>query len=1138
MLIQSLNGVWEARNIKNDYWLDAKVPGTILGMLVENNVADDPYYRDNEKKITELFREDYEYRRSFTVDASMLEKRRIELVCKGLDTLASIYINGTLAAKTDNMHRTWRIPVETLLHEGENEVRILFESTLEYISRRTPTPGKEIRYIPAGCREGNQYLRKAHSQFGWDWGPQLPDCGIWRDIQLEAYDVRISRMSVGQNYLEEGIEVVAYVETEGLPFDESGALAGENRYALLASMIGPDGFADSANCMITKDGVYVLKILVKEPRLWWPNGYGAHPLYEITVRLIEENKTFGGADVEQFISHKKLFDENTQDTEGSGWQPAATAFADTLGVVLSEKKSIEQDDSFGVADEDWFSDRASIGGVSGAGTDNSYFERYRNNQPGGSFDFDSDDGLFCISIDDSYGHSSDALDDARFDEEIGMGPFDNMTIGGGLFDDEPPADRPAAARPAPAAREDKNAAIRRYEKAQKSVLRSAAISVHDERSLSVPESVQSLSGQGENGEERELTAAEQMLQRMLVKKHDSARGAAKSAGAASDNYVPVVAEVSKVAHVSIFDSEEDIRKEEEALRAVAYKGGNEHKTAGQIVVSDTDATMWILDMQTKTIGLRSITISQEQDEWGEEFAFCVNGVKIFARGGNYIPQDAIYGWVTQDRIAGLVRDCIRSNFNCIRVWGGGYYPSDEFYDLCDRYGLIVWQDAMFACNIYDVTKEFEESVEAEIRDNARRLHHHACLGLWCGNNEIESAWHHWEGFRNHSSALKQDYTWLFETVLPRILNEESPMTFYWPSSPSSFGGFAYPDDENHGDCHYWDIWHGQKPLSEFLNHYFRFCSEFGFQSYPDMRTLNSFTRENDRNLFSKMMDAHQKDVSGNNKLFYYVSEQFLFPKDYESGVYLSQVMQGLAIKHCVEHMRRNRGRCMGALYWQINDCWPCISWSGIDYFGRWKAMQYMAARFYAPVAGSIQKENRVLSAWLQNETMNPVRYQVTMNLKDMEFNILDSAVSEEIIVDALSAGKLLTRDYTEISAGRSGIMYVEVEFKDMATGAVMVETEPIIPYKSLKLENPEIEVYVSEELDKYVFHLRAKKFAPFVEICLKDTDAVFGDNFFHMSRPEHQVYLYKRSFNSAGVTLEQIREQLVIKSLYDSYSYD
>ena len=241
MIVQSLNGEWQVHNVENEFYLPAQVPGTILGAFIENDVVEDPYYRDNGRKIADLFRENYEYKRTFTVSPEVMSKSNIDLVCFGLDTLTKIFLNGSLVAQTSDMHRTYRLPVRDFLKEGENEICIVFESPFTYIDQYQPEPGREIHYIPCNNVAGNQYLRKAHSMFGWDWAPKIVDCGIWRDIQIEAYDVRITRLSVGQDYLEEGIEVIAYVTVEGLPFNLSNG-APEGRFALYASLTGPDGY--------------------------------------------------------------------------------------------------------------------------------------------------------------------------------------------------------------------------------------------------------------------------------------------------------------------------------------------------------------------------------------------------------------------------------------------------------------------------------------------------------------------------------------------------------------------------------------------------------------------------------------------------------------------------------------------------------------------------------------------------------------------------------------------------------------------------------------------------------------------------------------------------------------------------------
>ena len=232
--------------------------------------------------------------------------------------------------------------------------------------------------------------------------------------------------------------------------------------------------------------------------------------------------------------------------------------------------------------------------------------------------------------------------------------------------------------------------------------------------------------------------------------------------------------------------------------------------------------------------------------------------------------------------------------------------------LRKEYGLIVWQDLMYACNAYDVTDDFAATVRQETLDNVRRLRHHASLGLWCGNNEIESAWHHWGDFQQESAYLRADYIRLFEEILPRTLREADDVTFYWPSSPSSGGCLDDPDSDRRGDVHYWDVWHGRKPFSDYQKYYFRFCSEFGFQSFPCLKTVERFTLEKDRNIFSKVMESHQKNGAANGKILYYLSENFKYPKDFKSLLYVSQILQGMAIKSGVDHWRRNRGRCMGA----------------------------------------------------------------------------------------------------------------------------------------------------------------------------------------------------------------------------------
>lgn len=374
------------------------------------------------------------------------------------------------------------------------------------------------------------------------------------------------------------------------------------------------------------------------------------------------------------------------------------------------------------------------------------------------------------------------------------------------------------------------------------------------------------------------------------------------------------------------------------------------------------------DTRTWRIGLRTMTVSREKDEWGEEFCHVVNGVKVFAMGADYIPEDNILARVTPERTRRLLEDCKAANFNAIRVWGGGYYPDDAFYDICDELGLMVWQDLMYACAFYDLTPDFERSIRVETHQNVARLRHHASLALICGNNEMEmfmagansALINHrtWEFVPTYPHHIT-DYVKMFEYILPAIVKENAPQTYWWPASPSSGGNFDAPNDENRGDNHYWDVWHGEKPFTEYRKFFFRYASEFGFQSFPCLKSVEQFTLPDDRNIFSRVMERHQRNQAANGKILSYLSQTFRYPNSFDDLLYASQLMQAEAIRYGVEHWRRNRGRCMGAIIWQLNDIWPVASWASIDYYGRWKALHYAAKRFFAPVMISAEEEGEL-----------------------------------------------------------------------------------------------------------------------------------------------------------------------------------
>lgn len=569
------------------------------------------------------------------------------------------------------------------------------------------------------------------------------------------------------------------------------------------------------------------------------------------------------------------------------------------------------------------------------------------------------------------------------------------------------------------------------------------------------------------------------------------------------------------------------------------------------------------------IGLRTFTVSRAKDQWGEEFAFMINGVKFFAMGADYIPEDCVYNRITRERMEYLVRSSVKAHYNCLRVWGGGYYPSDEFYDLCDEYGIIVWQDLMYACNVYDVTQEFEDSIAAETIDNVKRLRHHASLGLWCGNNEIESAWAYWGNYQTQSQYLRADYIKQFEYILPKALKKADDQTFFWPSSPSSGGCFDEPGDENRGDTHYWEVWHGQKPFSDYQKYFFRFCSEFGFQSFPSEKTVYSYTEPQDRNIFSPVMESHQKNDAANGKMLYYLAENFRYPKDFESLLYVTQVLQAVAIKSGVEHWRRNRGRCMGTLYWQINDNWPVASWSSIDYYGRWKALHYMACRFYEPVAGSIVRiadtdtaernggeHFSAVAAHVQNETALPVGVTVTMTLKTFDFKVITTA-TQHVVVPAFGVSKALEEDYSSYVQRQPRILitpsakrveddthhyydkkdvFVEAVFT-YEDGRVQIESDTLVPYKHVELPQSSIHAEAAGSADTYTITLQSNVYAPFVEVDFMDADVILSDNIINLTDDKPHVISFetKDVINGSFTDATDIKNRLRIRSLRDTY---
>lgn len=521
------------------------------------------------------------------------------------------------------------------------------------------------------------------------------------------------------------------------------------------------------------------------------------------------------------------------------------------------------------------------------------------------------------------------------------------------------------------------------------------------------------------------------------------------------------------------------------------------------------------DTWKKRIGLRTMTMQRKKDQYGESFAHEVNGKAFFAMGADYIPEEHLLGRRCEEKTRRLLEDCRLANFNVIRIWGGGFYPDDWFFDICDELGLVVWQDFMFACSVYELTPEFEANIRKEFADNIKRLRHHASLGLWCGNNEMEMFVD--ERCWVTKASEVRDYLFMYERIIPEVLGEYDPETFYWPASPSSGGSFDNPNDPDRGDVHYWKVWHGNRPFSEYRKHFFRYASEFGFQALPSKKTIETFTDDpDDWNLFSYIMEKHQRNYGANGKIMNYMQQTYRYPGDFDTVIYASQLLQADAIRYGVEHFRRNRGRCMGAVYWQLNDCWPVISWSSIDYTGRWKALHYYAKRFFAPVMISCQEES-----WLTQEAnMNRQHFQFE---KSIHLNVTNETLGDkEILVKWYvrnAAAEILREEQAMIQVPAQESVWLPkeelpeidvftqyVSFEAWENGKCISEGTVIFSYpKYFRYENPEL----SCKVEGNQITVSSPVYAKSVEILNEQEDLVLSDNYFDLNGDSRTVEILR-----------------------------
>ncbi len=517
------------------------------------------------------------------------------------------------------------------------------------------------------------------------------------------------------------------------------------------------------------------------------------------------------------------------------------------------------------------------------------------------------------------------------------------------------------------------------------------------------------------------------------------------------------------------------------------------------------------------VGLRSIQLHHvaDADGKGEAFYFTLNGEKLFMKGANYIPCDNFLPRVTDSVYRRTIADAAAVNMNMLRVWGGGIYEDDRFYRLCDEYGILIWQDFMFACTMYPGTPEFLESVRQEAIDNVRRLRNHPCIALWCGNNECQDAWLGW-GWKSTAerkdqalaTRLWQEYKDLYFKTLPEVVQEYAPQTQYQPSSP--FATYEGKSEFTRGDTHYWEVWHARKPISEYNKVRARFFSEYGMQSFPELVTVQRFApNPADWDINSDVMMAHQRGGAHANSLIEtYLNTEYGRPKGFDTLLYVGQLMQGDAMKTAVEAHRRDKGYCWGTLLWQVNDCWPVASWSTRDYYGRWKAAHYMMRPAMADILVSpIQKEDGTLSVCIVNDRLTPVSGQLTVEVWTSEARVKSEKLKVKVASNSAADVWQMPTDKLLADAGitaNDAIIHAEFSVGSGPATTTYANNYILVYPKDLKLQPSHVQVKLLEST--FSVQLSTSRYARGIFLTLDgDPDHHFSDNYFDLLPGEQRT---------------------------------
>ncbi|MGA7224264.1 MAG: glycoside hydrolase family 2 protein, partial [Candidatus Acidiferrales bacterium] len=544
------------------------------------------------------------------------------------------------------------------------------------------------------------------------------------------------------------------------------------------------------------------------------------------------------------------------------------------------------------------------------------------------------------------------------------------------------------------------------------------------------------------------------------------------------------------------------------------------------------------DASLKT-GLRSIELRREVTGDDTSFAFVVNGVPIFAKGADVIPFDSFPNRVTPEIHRQILEAARDAHMNMVREWGGGYYESDDFYDICDELGIMVWQEFIFGGDMVPGGREFQDNVKQEAIEQVERLRDHPSIVLWCGNNEIETGWVHWDDRKLFKESVSpadrekvwQDYVVLFHGILAGVVARYANPVPYWASSPSA-NFEAPPDSQNNGDMHYWQVWHQLAPIEMYTQQFSRFMSEYGFQSFPEMRTIRTFAQPGDMDIHSATMQDHQKNHGGNERILSYMLRWYPEPKDFPSFVYLSQVLQAEAIKVGAEHLRRQRPNTMGSLYWQLNDCWPVASWASIDYYGRWKALQYYARRFYDDVIVSPFAHDGKVDVYVVSDKLQPLSGQVRTRLLDFSGKVL-SDKTQDVQVPAQSSAVYFTLDEKDLLANADPKKIFLVF--DLAVGGAEVSRNLIFFDTMHNLDLPtsvHIDASVDNSNGAYAVTLRSPVLARSVYMSFGDLDVQTSDNYFDLLPGETVTVKLKAP---STVSLDQLKSSMQVISLTDAF---